>query len=145
MESKELTDDFLGKVLKSTQTEKPGPDFTIRVMSDIRQIETEKVKKPIWEWKNILKVFGILTFIAAIFIILSPFIGNFELFNPESFRQYIQNYSGYISDLFSGFTYLFEFLKESTLTLTILAVITLLLTIELILKRLSNRFYLFFL
>ena len=46
MESKELTDDFLGKVLKSTQTEKPGPDFTIRVMSDIRQIETEKVKKP---------------------------------------------------------------------------------------------------
>ncbi|MGB4204022.1 MAG: hypothetical protein WBJ84_00190 [Bacteroidales bacterium] len=143
MQNKELTDDFLAKVLKSTQTEKPGTDFTLKVMSDIRQFEREKVEKPFWTWKNIFWIFGALILTAGIIIVLSPFIKNLGLFDPESIRQHIRDYFSHISGFFSGFSVFIEFLKGSSLSLIVFVVITILLTIELLLKRFSSRTYLF--
>ncbi len=145
MEKEQLKDDFLGNLLKRTQSEKPTVDFTPRIMSNIWQLEDEKARSQLWNWKNLVLMLSGFILITAIYFVISPFLGEFNFVNqgidPERFGDYLD----FFLDSFQGFLSIIEFLKESTIFLIILLVIPLLLIIDRLLKRFSSRTYLFLL
>lgn len=143
MEKEHLKDDFLSNLMKSSQVEKPGFDFTARVMSDIQQLEAEKLRNPWFTWVNVLLTIVGIAALIMLYVVVFPFLGDSGLFgtglDPEHFKNYLSTIVGY----FQGFLSLIEFLKSSTITLVILLVIPMLILLDRMLKRFSGRTYLF--
>jgi hypothetical protein len=143
MEKEQLKDDFLRNLLKSSETEKPRLDFTTRIMQDIEQLEAEKARNPLWTWGNILIAAGVAIGLILVYFVVSPFLGDINIFNvgiaPERYGQYLNM----ILNSFQGLLSLIEFLRESTITLIILFVIPALILFDQVLKRVSSRTYLF--
>lgn len=143
MEKEPLKDDFLKNLLKSGETEKPRMDFTARVMQDVQQLEAEKARNPLWAWGSVLLGIAGLILIVVAYFAISPFLGEFNLFErifaPERFADYLNA----ILSSFQGFLSLIEFLRESSLTLILLLVIPSLYVLDLVLKRTGSRTYLF--
>jgi hypothetical protein len=143
MEKEQLKDDFLKNLLKSGEAEKPRLDFTARVMQDIQQLEAEKARNPLFSWVNILMALGGLIVLVFVYFAVSPFLGDLQFLNinitPERYGQYMNT----ILNSFQGFLSLIEFLRESTITLIVLFVIPSLYLLDLLLKRVGSRTYLF--
>lgn len=143
MEKEHLKDDFLSNLMKSSQKDKPGLDFTAKVMSDIQQLEAEKLRNPWLTWGNVLLTLGGIAALIMLYFVFFPFLGDSGLFgrglDPELFKNYLSTILSY----FQGFLSLIEFLKGSTITLIILLVIPMLVLLDHLLKRFSSRTYLF--
>lgn len=143
MEKKQLKDDFLGKLLKASQTEKPGFDFTAKVMNDIHKLEVENARISFWTIGNILMILAGVAALVLFYFIVSPFYSDLSLFDqgiePERFNRYID----WILSFFKSFVALLEFVRNSTLTLIILFVIPSLLVFDRVLKHLTSRTFLF--
>lgn len=143
MEKEQLKDDFLASLLKSSQTEKPSFNFTTNVINNIQQLEAEKARNPLFSIGNILLAIGSIIALVLIYFIVSPFIGDYGFFtqglNPERYSNYLSA----ILTSFHGLLSLIEFLKGSTITLIILFVIPALVILDRVLRRVTNRTYLF--
>lgn len=143
MEKEQLKDDFLGSLLKSSQTEKPSFSFTANVINNIQQLEAEKARNPLFSIGNILLAIGGIIALVLIYFVVSPFLGDSGFFtqglNPERYSNYLNA----ILTSFQGLLSLIEFLKGSTITLIVLFVIPALVILDRVLKRVTSRTYLF--
>jgi hypothetical protein len=143
MINENLKDDFLKNLLKTAGQEKPGADFTTRVMADVRQLQAEKAEKPLWNWVNILLALVAMLVVTILYFAVSPFLGNINILgqgiDPERMGDYLNTVLG----SFQGFLALIEFLRESTITLIILFVIPALVLLDYSIKRISSRSFLF--
>jgi fumarate reductase subunit C len=143
MINENLKDDYLKNLLKTAGQEKPGADFTTRVMADVRQLQAEKAEKPLWNWVNILLALVAMLVVTILYFAVSPFLGNINILgqgiDPERMGDYLNTVLG----SFQGFLALIEFLRESTITLIILFVIPALVLLDYSIKRISSRSFLF--
>ena len=143
MINENLKDDFLKNLLKTAGQEKPGADFTARVMADVQQLQAEKAEKPLWNWVNILLALVAMLVVTILYFAVSPFLGNINILGQGIDPERMGDYLNTILGSFQGFLALIEFLRESTITLIILFVIPALLLLDYSLKRISSRSFLF--
>jgi hypothetical protein len=143
MEKEPLKDNFLGSMLKASQTEKPVSDFTLKVMSNIQQLEAEKARNPLLKPLNLLFIAAGAVLLGGLYFVLKPFFGEWSLTTTILNPSNIQNYVSFLLNSFKALLSLIDFLRESSITLIVLLVIPSLVIFDRMLKRLSGKTFLF--
>lgn len=145
MEDFDLQDDYLKKLLRKNEPEKPAVDFTARLMKTVLQLEAEKTRNPWWSWNMLWWALVSAAMILILSVILFPFV-NFSIpsfINIDNDPERVQRTLSLVLDSFRGFLLLIDYLRESNLAIIVITIIPALFLIDQLFRRISSRSFLF--
>ncbi len=145
MEDYDLQDDYLKKLLRKNEPEKPAVDFTARVMKTVFQLESEKARNPLWSLNMLWWALASVAIILILSVFLFPFI-NISIpsfINIDTDTERMQRTLSLVVDSFNGFLLLIDYIRESNLAIIVMTIIPVLFIIDLLFRRISSRSFLF--